>query len=538
MPALHGFIVEWPLATPTIGLSKSPSPKPTARSIARLGERATPWVMRRERRLRGCHGSSWSGLCAAARPAIQCNRDAAVILYGYGSAGIMAVAVFRGGGRAPALRPRRGGAAHLPAAAVARDPRARGAARRGAVRAQPAARRAHRRGHAAARARRGASLGQLERTVQRGARHGARRGGAAAHRLRLARRLRRAARAAEGVQVARARASRSRCARCSRPSRRRRSPPASSTSACCCRRCRAPASSSTSWCSASASSPRCRRAIASPRPRASCAVSALAGEPFVMVPREIAPGLYDIVTGLAARAGISFNVAQEAIQMQTVVSLVSSGLGAAIVPGSIANLGRRGVVYRELADRHPRLDLWLAWPRSGARRRRARLPGARAPARALGRDAGPPEHRPDRVLDRPARRALVRPHVPRRLRRRLVARRAAHQAGPSPPITRQQLDDLLFLVVLGVILGGRLGYVLFYKPGYYLAHPLEIFYIWQGGMSFHGGLLGVMARHDLRRAQAPRRLAAPDGLRRAAGAAGHRRRAHGQLHQRRAARPA
>jgi phosphatidylglycerol:prolipoprotein diacylglycerol transferase len=61
------------------------------------------------------------------------------------------------------------------------------------------------------------------------------------------------------------------------------------------------------------------------------------------------------------------------------------------------------------------------------------------------------------------------------------------------PITRQQLDDLLFLIVLGVILGGRLGYVLFYKPGYYASHPLEIFAIWQGGMSFHGGLLGVMA---------------------------------------------
>ncbi|HVJ11958.1 MAG TPA: prolipoprotein diacylglyceryl transferase, partial [Burkholderiales bacterium] len=60
------------------------------------------------------------------------------------------------------------------------------------------------------------------------------------------------------------------------------------------------------------------------------------------------------------------------------------------------------------------------------------------------------------------------------------------------PITRQQLDDLLFLIVLGVIFGGRLGYVLFYKPGYYLSHPLEILYIWQGGMSFHGGLLGVM----------------------------------------------
>jgi phosphatidylglycerol---prolipoprotein diacylglyceryl transferase len=72
------------------------------------------------------------------------------------------------------------------------------------------------------------------------------------------------------------------------------------------------------------------------------------------------------------------------------------------------------------------------------------------------------------------------------------------------PITRAQLDDLLFLVVLGVILGGRLGYVLFYKPGYYFSHPLEILYIWQGGMSFHGGLLGVMfamvfaaRRHDI-----------------------------------------
>src|SRR5437016_5645077 len=60
------------------------------------------------------------------------------------------------------------------------------------------------------------------------------------------------------------------------------------------------------------------------------------------------------------------------------------------------------------------------------------------------------------------------------------------------PVTRQQFDDLLFMAVLGVILGGRLGYVLFYKPGYYLAHPLEIFAVWQGGMSFHGGLLGMI----------------------------------------------
>jgi DNA-binding transcriptional LysR family regulator len=89
----------------------------------------------------------------------------------------------------------------------------------------------------------------------------------------------------------------------------------------------------------------------------------LAGEPFVTIPRQIAPRLYDIVAELAAQAGMSLNVAQEAIQMQTVVSLVSSGLGVAVVPASVANLGRRGVVYRALAEQHPRLDLWLAWRR-------------------------------------------------------------------------------------------------------------------------------------------------------------------------------
>ncbi len=56
----------------------------------------------------------------------------------------------------------------------------------------------------------------------------------------------------------------------------------------------------------------------------------------------------------------------------------------------------------------------------------------------------------------------------------------------------RDIDDLLFYGVLGVILGGRLGYVLFYKPLHYLANPLEILAVWQGGMSFHGGLLGVL----------------------------------------------
>jgi phosphatidylglycerol:prolipoprotein diacylglycerol transferase len=58
--------------------------------------------------------------------------------------------------------------------------------------------------------------------------------------------------------------------------------------------------------------------------------------------------------------------------------------------------------------------------------------------------------------------------------------------------TLRDLEDIIFYCVLGVVIGGRLGYVLFYKPGDYLANPLHIFYVWEGGMSFHGGLIGVI----------------------------------------------
>jgi phosphatidylglycerol:prolipoprotein diacylglycerol transferase len=58
---------------------------------------------------------------------------------------------------------------------------------------------------------------------------------------------------------------------------------------------------------------------------------------------------------------------------------------------------------------------------------------------------------------------------------------------------QKDIDDLMTYGVLGVVLGGRLGYCLFYKLGYYSEHPLEVLYIWQGGMSFHGGMLGVIA---------------------------------------------
>jgi phosphatidylglycerol---prolipoprotein diacylglyceryl transferase len=57
---------------------------------------------------------------------------------------------------------------------------------------------------------------------------------------------------------------------------------------------------------------------------------------------------------------------------------------------------------------------------------------------------------------------------------------------------KEDLDDMLFFGVLGVVLGGRLGEVLFYNPVYYFSHPLEIFAIWKGGMSFHGGFIGVL----------------------------------------------
>jgi phosphatidylglycerol---prolipoprotein diacylglyceryl transferase len=70
--------------------------------------------------------------------------------------------------------------------------------------------------------------------------------------------------------------------------------------------------------------------------------------------------------------------------------------------------------------------------------------------------------------------------------------RARIRAGKTGAITIEVLDDVLFYGVLGVILGGRLGYVLFYKLDYYLQHPLETLQIWSGGMSFHGGFIGVM----------------------------------------------
>ncbi len=93
-------------------------------------------------------------------------------------------------------------------------------------------------------------------------------------------------------------------------------------------------------------------------------------------------------------------------------------------------------------------------------------------------------------------------------------------SGPAP-LTAEQLDRLLTWIILGVVLGGRLGFVLFYQPGYYLSHPGQILRVWEGGMSFHGGFLGVVVAAALfcRREGIPLlpmadllALAAPPGL--------------------------
>jgi phosphatidylglycerol:prolipoprotein diacylglycerol transferase len=76
----------------------------------------------------------------------------------------------------------------------------------------------------------------------------------------------------------------------------------------------------------------------------------------------------------------------------------------------------------------------------------------------------------------------------------LLGRRRAARGGV---FTRAQFDDVIIFGFLGVLLGARLGYALFYNPAYYFRHPLEILLIWKGGMSFHGGFLGVLLAQGL-----------------------------------------
>ncbi len=97
------------------------------------------------------------------------------------------------------------------------------------------------------------------------------------------------------------------------------------------------------------------------RSRTLLSLSSLARRPFIIFPRSAATGLYDSIVEFCRQAGFTPHVAQEAIQMQTIVSLVSAGLGVALVPASLRDLRRRGVVYRRLREDSPLLTVLLAW---------------------------------------------------------------------------------------------------------------------------------------------------------------------------------
>jgi DNA-binding transcriptional LysR family regulator len=85
--------------------------------------------------------------------------------------------------------------------------------------------------------------------------------------------------------------------------------------------------------------------------------------PLIIFPREVSPALHDAILSCFGAAGLAPAIGQQAIQMQTIVSLVSAGMGLALVPQSVANLMRPGVEYRALADPTPRVDTGIAWRR-------------------------------------------------------------------------------------------------------------------------------------------------------------------------------
>ena len=87
----------------------------------------------------------------------------------------------------------------------------------------------------------------------------------------------------------------------------------------------------------------------------------LANEPFILFPRSLAPELHDQIISLCQRARFSPRVVQEAMQLPTIVSLVAAGIGVAIIPASLQNLGRAGVNYRTIRESTPKAELVVAW---------------------------------------------------------------------------------------------------------------------------------------------------------------------------------
>ncbi len=95
-------------------------------------------------------------------------------------------------------------------------------------------------------------------------------------------------------------------------------------------------------------------------------LASLPALPLIIFPRAISPALYDAILSVFHDAGLTPQIGQQAIQMQTIVSLVSAGMGMALVPQSLSNLMRPGVEYRALADATPQVETGLAWRRDNA----------------------------------------------------------------------------------------------------------------------------------------------------------------------------
>lgn len=101
--------------------------------------------------------------------------------------------------------------------------------------------------------------------------------------------------------------------------------------------------------------------VADTRPGAPVSLADFADEPLVIFPRRVAPAFYDIIMGCYAALGLTPRVGQEAIQMQTIVSLVSAGMGVALVPQSLCHLRRTGVTYRALRETSTLIETGLLW---------------------------------------------------------------------------------------------------------------------------------------------------------------------------------
>ncbi|HZW23552.1 LysR substrate-binding domain-containing protein [Noviherbaspirillum sp.] len=102
------------------------------------------------------------------------------------------------------------------------------------------------------------------------------------------------------------------------------------------------------------------------RGKNSVALKSVAEMPLIIFPRRIAPAFHDAIVGCFRDAGLTPRIGQEAIQMQTIVGLVSAGMGIALVPQSVSNLQRPGVEYRALSDRTALFETGLAWRRDNA----------------------------------------------------------------------------------------------------------------------------------------------------------------------------